>query len=149
MVSKGEIGCWSLILPLPALHLYKLLFSDPCVEPELQTQSTKASALLRCFAWPQERKKDVGRGSSSLPLQEGFPESPGTQQHLSLPEGRGKPYVKPQKCFPALPKPLEQFPGEAQQQQLLHPSQPLSSPAASPGCMEAAVGAGLSLGSTN
>lgn len=93
----------------------------------------------------------MSRGSSSLLLQEGFPESPGTQQHLSLPEGRGKPYVKPQKCFSALPKPLEQFPGEAQQQQqLLHPSQPLPSPAAasvaSPGCREAAVGAGLLTG---
>lgn len=92
----------------------------------------------------------MSRGSSSLPLQEGFPESPGTQQHLSLPEGRGKPYVKPQKCFSALPKPLEQFPGEAQRQQLLHPSQPLSSLAAasvaSPGYMGAAVGAGLLTG---
>lgn len=32
----------------------------------------------------------MSRGSSSLPLEEGFAGSPATQQHLSLPEGKGK-----------------------------------------------------------
>lgn len=97
-----------------------------------------------CLAPGVEESRE-SRGSSSLPLQEGFPRSPACRSAAPLPpRGRGKPYVRLQKCSSALPNPwsnsqVRHSRGSSIPSQ--HSSSPTTAFAASPGCTEVAVGA--------
>lgn len=68
-------------MPLPALHLYNLMTPVLNQNCKLMAQSPLP------YSKPLGALPGPGRGSSSLPLQEGFPGIPASQQHLSLPEG--------------------------------------------------------------
>lgn len=95
----------------------------------------------------------MNRGSSSLPLQEGFPRSPATHSSTSSSLRERKTLRQAAEMLLGPTQPLEQFPGEARRQ-LLHPQTTLVLPPPPP--LQPALGArrqpwaqGCSPGSTH